>query len=265
MSDLDLKFVEQFCNDKLYRPFMRKLRYLYFGLNHADDLFVLSNTEDIKFKYCEAVQTTGVVKVINAEMRDKINACFTAWGIDRSRPMLVYFGELMALLSKVSWKADKFTLTSTVYGTVVFNGAEFQDVMVARPCDTHFTLTQLQSYVDKYTKVFFERSIPSYALELPDAINPNKLQRIPISANDLYKANFLKASCYDLHVISLPGQDSILPKSLISKTLCFETGLRFWNDGYKESLNYGGYYTDADVSVCVIRDNVSLFPKLKLE
>jgi len=265
MSDPDLKFAEQFCNNKLCRPFMRKLRYLYFGLDHTNDIFVLSNTEDTDFKYCEAIQTTGLVKVINAEMRDKINAWFTSWGIDRSRPMLVYFGKLMELLNRVSWKDDKFTLTSTKYGTVVFNGDTFQDVMVARPCETHFTLSQLQSYVDKYTKVFFEQSIPSYTLKLPDSENSNKLQRIPISAAELYQAGFLKASCYDLHVISLPGQDAILPKNLISKTMSFETGLRFWNDGSKGSLNYGGYYADADVSVCVVRDNIYVFPKLKLE
>jgi len=96
------KFVGNYCRDIFYRPYLRKLRYLYFGLEHSNDFFVFSDTEDLKFKYCEALQTTGIVKITNDLHLRAINNWFARRGIDRSVPMLVYFGTLMTLLSRIS-------------------------------------------------------------------------------------------------------------------------------------------------------------------
>jgi len=259
------KFVGNYCRDIFYRPYLRKLRYLYFGLEHSNDFFVFSDTEDLKFKYCEALQTTGIVKITNDLHLRAINNWFARRGIDRSVPMLVYFGTLMTLLSKISWESPDIKVRQTPEGVVLFSVGEEIDVMIARPCDTYFTLTKLQAYVDKYNTIFFNPTQPSHRISVPETTTPNKLQRLSVSCQELYDNGFLDKDCFDVNLMLLAGRDVLLIKSLLQKNTSYSSGIRIWSDTSQRCLNYGGYYTDANVSLCGIRDNVFLFPRIKPE
>lgn len=265
MSDFDGKAIENYCKDKLYRPFLRKMQYLYFNPEYKENILVFSNTEDIDFKYCESLQTTGLVKIINRQHLAMFYNWFDRCGITRAIPMLIYFGTFMTLLSKVSWGTPTYTIKRTSDGCVFFSIKESIDILIARPCDTHFTLTKLQSYVEKYSDVFFTPKQPSYQLQIPETSTPNKMQRVPLSCEELRARGFLNTTCRDINLLLLPGQDVLLIKSLLQKNIPFESGVRIWSDTSLKCLNYGGYYTDADISLCVVRDNVFLFPKTKPE
>ena len=263
MTDIDLKFIEGYCRNYFHRPFMRRLKYIYFGLEHADDVFVMSSTEDIAFKYCESLQTTGLIKIHNKDHLQMIRSWFSQFGIDRQRPMLFYLGSLMAVLGKTSWENTEIGLEHGSRGEVSLRVGESASVLIARPIDTHFTLSLLQGYVEKYSAVFFDDVVSSATLNLPDA--PNKLITMPISCDSLKDGGILQTSCYDLNLVLLPGIDTLQTKSLIRKDIPYESGLRVWADNGPHCLNYGGFYNDRDISVCVVRDHICLFPKLKQE
>jgi hypothetical protein len=263
---LDYKFIEAYCKDRFCRPSVRKLRYLYFGLDHPRDTFVFSDTEDVEFKYCEPLQTTSLVKIRNADHLAAVQAWFTRFGIvENSAPMLFYFGTMMTALSKVSWGSPDIAIGCEPSGAVVLSVAGGPRILVARPIDTYFTLTKLQTYVEKYAAVFFDAIQPSFVLALADLDRANKLQTLPLSGQALYDAGLLDTPCHDVKLILLPGLDRLAVKSLAQKDLPFESGIRIWSDSSPRCLNYGGYYTDRDVSLCVVRDNVFVFPKPKLE
>ena len=46
MTTPKTKFIETYFRDRLSRPFMRRLKYMYFGLEHDNDIFVMIDTED---------------------------------------------------------------------------------------------------------------------------------------------------------------------------------------------------------------------------
>ena len=263
MSDLDLKFIETYCKNTFHRPFMRRLKYLYFGLDHDDDIFVMSDTEDIEFKYCDPLQATGLIKIHNREHLKLIKSWFSQFGVDRQRPMLFYLGALMTVLGKSPWEKTEFTLEYGSRGDVSICVGGNTPVLITRPIDTHFTLTILQGYVEKYRSVFLDHTLPSYILTPPNV--PNKLIMMPISCSVLKDAGILRTSYHDLNLVLLPGLDIIQTKSLIKKDIPYESGVRIWTDNSPSCLNYGGFYSDQDVSLCVVRDNIFLFPRLKQE
>jgi len=256
----DGKFLENYFRDNFSRPYARRLSYLYFGLDHSPDLFLFNNTEDIDFKYCEATQATGIIKITNVDHLQKINEWFLHCGIDKKSPKLCYFNRMMTMLSKCSWNIDKLTVRTTPDGCTYFSSVEAVEVLITRPCDTHFTLSKLQLYSDLYCSIFFTETVKSYIVPIPLG-DENKLQRVVVSCEDLFHNQFLTSNCHDINLILLPGLDKPLVKNLVSKNLYSENGIRVWNDGGKMCLNYGGYYSNQDISMCVVRDNIYVFPK----
>ena len=190
---------------------------------------------------------------------------FAYVGCDGSIPMIMYFGNVMTAMSKLAIPLTEVQIRKTLDGVILFSSGELIDIIIARPCKTHFTLTKIQNYIKKYSDVFFDSIQPSYTLTLPKDIVQNKICKLSVPCQLLYEAGILNKPCYDVNLILLPGLDMILTKSLIQKDIAFSSGIRLWADVSPQCLNYGGYYTDPHVSLCVIRDNVFLFPKAKPE
>lgn len=267
MDDLqavDFKFVESYLKDKFSRPFARRLKYIYLGLDHCEDTFVLSDTEDTDFKYCESMQTTGLVKIKNPEHLRKVLQWFDNCKIDRKSPCIFYFSRVATLLNKMAWSDPAIKVVRHPDGIVTMSTPGFEDIIVARPIDTHFTLTRLQGFVDKYNKVFFENDGFYHDVE-PSSEKVTSLSSLSISCLDLYEAGILDAICEDIKLVLLSGLDLLVAKSLIAHEADYKYGVRLWADNGKKCLNYGSFYTDADLAICSCRDNIFIFPVAKKE
>lgn len=257
-SRLDFKFIENYFKNTFSRPFMRKMKYIYWGLDHDDDIVVLSNTKDTDFKYCEPLQTTSLVKIHNKSHRDMFYLWLEHIGVNLKEPGLLYFGALITMLSKVSWDSVKFR--SDDNGSI-FIHTETDCALIAKQIDTYFTLFKLQTYVDTYKSVFFDNTHPSYYLPIPDGLN--KIVRIPFSCDILIQENLLKTPLEDFDLLLLQGIENLQTKSLIQNKTLYETGVRVWVWKNFHCINYGGFYKDADISLCSVRDNIAIFPKKK--
>ena len=233
MTNLDLKFIENYVKNIFNRPFMRKLRFMYFGLDHEPDIFILCNREDVEFKYCESMQTTGLVKLKNPETARIISAWLSSLGIDNTRPMLLYLGLLMTALNKAPWASLSVNVQRDPLGPIFLSVDNEQPVMIARPVDTHFTLTKLQRHVEKYSAVFFDKTQRPHTLSVPDL--PSKIITIPVSKSILEEVGVIDATCRDVNLILIPGVDVLQTKSLIQKSHPYETGVRLVRSGSKMS------------------------------
>ncbi len=258
----EAKLLETYLKDIFSRPFLRRFRYLYFGLQHAPDVFVLSDTEDVEFKYCEPMQATGLVKVHNREHYDRLLGWFARFGLPNNRPMLFYFDAWLSLLSKQAWDTPDLTIQQRVDGRVTASLGVQQDILLARPVSVHFTLIKLQATVDCYQAVFFDQTIPSYdhPLVLTDTKYPVPLR---IGSDALVQAGILDTSCQDAGMVLIPGIEALMAKSLLKKDMVPHYGLKVWADAAPRCLSYGGYCHTPDVSLCAVRDNIFLFPLAK--
>lgn len=255
------KFIETYVLNHFSRPFGRKLHYIYTGLDHARDIFVLSNTEDTEFKYCEPGQTTGMIQIHNREHLAAMRTWLTRFGFDDDEPRLIYLSELTAALNKTSWDSPDITIRRDNFGCVYLALAD-RTILASRPIDTHFTLTKLQEYVGKYTAAFFAATVPSHAIDLPDADKAARVTRLPVSCQALHDAGVLDSVCPDLNLVLRPGQDYLLIKSIMRADMPYSSGVRLWADGGPRCINYGGFFSSADVSLNVVRDNIFVFPKV---
>jgi hypothetical protein len=264
VADSDHKFIETYCRDIFSRPFARRFRYLYLGLDRCDDTFVLSDTKDTDFKYCEPMQATGLVKVHNPDHLAKLKRWLQSYGLDGTRPYLFYFGLLLTLFNKTT-KETFVQIRREPNGAITASVGDGPLELIARPIDAYFVLTKLQSYVDKYSAVFFKETIPTYAIALENPETITKLVTRPVACQDLYEAGFLDIVCRDINLVLLPGLDMLTIKALVKTDKSYTTGIKLWSDSAPRCLNYGGFYTDQDVSLCVVRDNTFIFPKPKPE
>jgi hypothetical protein len=260
-TTLHEKFIENYFKDVFSRPFLRRLKYMYFGLEHDDDLFLLSDTEDTDFTYCDSMQTTGLVKITNPDHRALIRSWFATLGIDGTVPTLVYLTALITLLGKLSWNAPETKFTRLPSGALVYPTDDTKAIIVARPCEFYFSLSKLQGYLERYRDVFFDETQPSYVLPLPPVDNPNQLRKVPVDSAALYQAGVIDTPCLNPNLMLIPGLDMLLTKSLQKKDVTPDSGIRIWAESSLRSLNYGGFFMDPDVSMCVVRDNIFLFPK----
>jgi hypothetical protein len=263
-QSVDFKFVESYFKDKLARPFSRRLKHIYFGLDGCDDVLVLSDTEDTEFKYCEPMQTTGLVKIVNAEHLEKITRWFDHCQIDRTTASIFYFSRVITLLNKLSWSDPAITYKRDLNGIVEMTLPDGASIVIAQPIETHFTLTKLQSFADKYSKVFFEDQ--GHVFDVPTAYEKvAPVTSLSVSCADLYESGLLDTHCEDIKLVLLAGLDLLVTKSLIGKDREHTTGVRLWADNGKRCINFGGFYRDADVSICSSRDNIFIFPVKKKE
>lgn len=263
-DDIDFKFVEAYLNNKFLKPFVRRLKYIYFGLDHPENIFVLSDTEDIKFKYCEVMQTTGMVKIHNCEDLNKIFRWLDFYKIDRSIPSIFYFNQLVSILNKITWNNPSIKIEKNQQNIVTLSLPEGESIIIAQPIDTYFTLTKLQGFVNKYTQIFFEDNNNCYDI-IPMETKKTTIITTSVSCTELQNAGLLDKSCEDINLVLLPGLDLLVSKSLITKNKEYKYNIRLWSDNGKQCINYGSFYTDADISVCTSRDNVFIFPIAKKE
>jgi len=262
MSEIDDTFLETYFIDRFLRPFGRRLQYIYTGFEHNEDIFVLSNIEDIDFKYCEPLQTTGLIKIHNQDHCNAVISWLTRFGAGRNEPRLVYFGNIVAALNKEMGTSTNITITTDPIGAVYVSLGVDKKILASRPIDTHFTLTQLQHYVEKYATVFFTDTMTKHDVTIPDAQKANKLVMLPISGEALYKAGVLESSCRDVTLCLRPGQDYLIIKSLLQAKTPYTSGIRLWADGSPHCINFGGFFNNPDISLSVVRDNIFVFPKV---
>ena len=265
MPKLKDRFVESYLLDKFSRPFVRKMNYIYTGLDHSSDIFVMSNTEDSEFKYCEPLQTTAMIKVLDPEHLTAINACFSRFGIVDDAPRIIYFGALLPILNKIRWDSPDLIVRQGEFGKIYISLGDGQEILISRPIDTHFTLTKLQDYVDRYSAVFFNRSVPSHTVMLPEAEKANKLITLPVSCQELHDAGLIDRQCRDINLILRPGQDFLVIKSLLHTGVPYTSGIRLWAEAGPHCINFGGFFTDHESEHCVVRDNIFVFPKVRQE
>lgn len=262
MSTVDFKFIKNYCQTVFYRPYLRKQHYFYFGLEHDSDTFVTSNTEDSKFKYCAPLQTTGLIKVINKDHLSKINDWFSYLCIDRNIPSIFYFDRICKSIGDIPWDSQDIKIITGPHNWVYISiGNCDNNILIARPLEIHFILMGIQYYVSKYKSVFFSDTHSTLNYQTPD--HKNKLSQIPISCDELMSAGLVTSHCNDINLILIPGSDVLQDKSLIKKNHSYNSGIKLWTDSSPSCLNYGGFYTDANVSLVVVRDNVFLFPRTK--
>ena len=258
------KFVETYLRDRFFRPFIRKLHYIYFGLDHDEDIFVLSNTEDVEFKYCDSLQTTGFIRITNPDHLQALRDWFALFGVDRSQSVLFYFSTLMTFMNKISWDISKAKIRHGRDNLVFVSAEGIEEILISRPVDTYFTLMKLYSYLEKYQPVFFNKTIASFVVSAPITEKPNQLGRLLLTSDTLSNCDHTDRTYGDINLLVIPGQDTLIIKSLLQKDTVCENGIRIWAET-QTCLNYGGYYTDPYISLCVVRDNVFLFPKVKME
>ena len=250
----DKKFVVTFCKDKFLRAFMRRMPYIYFGLDHDKNTFVLSNTHDSEFKYCDSKQTTGLVKIHNEEVLKKVREWFISLGVITDHPMIFYVAKALTFINNQG--SRPWVVKRSVYGEISFSGTEGVDVTVSHPIDSHFTLVNLQRYVNKYSSVFLEGHTPRYLLPIEDS--GNKILKLSVPCEELYKQSLIPFRCKPAHLLLFPGIELLQHKPLIQKKVPHDIGIVFWRDGSDLSINYGGMYQDQDITLCTVRDNTFL-------
>lgn len=261
---IDFKFVEAFFKDKFARPFIRRLKYMYFGLDHAANTFVLSDTEDTEFKFCDATQSTGLVRVLNNEHLDKLNLWFAHMKIDRTKPYIFHFNRLMTLLNKTKWNDPTITTTLHDNKTVTITIPGLADeVVIASIIDAHYTLTRLQTFVKKYSDVLLGDDAFLYHDVKPHAEKTEGFILVPVSAQELLDKGLVDRPCEDIKIVLLEGLDLLVVKSLSVPDHAYQFEIRLWADNGLECINFGSYYKDANIAVCASRDNIFVFPPTK--
>ena len=256
MTEPDYKFIENYFLDKFYRPYIRKLGFIYFGFDQDESIFVLSNTEDTKFKYCEPLQTTGLIKILNKDHLEQITLWFRHLKINTTVPSILSIDLMMQAYKDMSWDDPSIVISQNENGCV-----SLSDVLIAHPIDTYFTLTRLQTFIKQYQNIFFDRNQKSLVIDVPPV--STKVITATISNDILNESGIINTPGYDINLILLPGLDILQTKSLIKKKTLSESGLRLWANSSAKCINYGGFYEDPDISLCVVRDNIYVFPKPK--
>lgn len=258
--EIDFKLVESCLQNKFARPFARRLTYIYFGLNHDDNIFVLSDTEDTGFKFCEARQTTGLVKLTNPDELAMLNAWLLHYNIDRHKSYMFHFSVLMALMNKTKWHNPDITTRIDADQTIRMTiPGVAEDKIIANIIDAHYTLTRLQNFVDKYSKVFFKNESVYFDIK-PQSEKNNGFISLNVSAQDLFEKRLLKEICRDFRLTLLEGLDLLIIKALLKKDTAYQFEIRLWADNSLECINFGSYYKDDDVHICASRDNIFMFP-----
>ena len=262
---IDYKFVETYFKDKFARPFARRLKYMYFGLEHDKNLFVLSDTEDTDFKYCDPLQTTGLVQIKNSSELEILDRWFVHNKIDRNYPYIFYLNNVMSLLAKI--KNDTSNLSTVCENNIVtMSVPDMEDVVIARKIDTHYTLSKLQNFINKYTEVFIKNNCVYFDIQ-PDLKKDDKFFLINLASQELLNNGLTNTTIEDVKLVLIDGLDLIIPKSLLGKTKKIEDHffIRLWSDISRDCINFGSYYKDEDILICTSRDNIFIFPKTKKE
>lgn len=264
VSSIDFKFIESYMKDKFLRPFGRRLKYIYLGLDRCDDIFVLSDTEDTDFKYCDSMQTTGLIKIKNTDHLSKIIQWFDYCKIDRFSPCIFYFNRMISILNKMKWDDPDIKIIKDVDKNVIMSTSLYGDVVISSVITTHFTLTKLQSFVDKYTDAFFNNKDCYYdepcGLEKTESVIIKQ-----IAGQNLYDNKVLQFHSDDVKLVLLSGLDLLVFKSLVVPNKDRKFGIRLWADNKYGCVNYGSFFDDDDISVCTSRDNIFIFPIAKKE
>lgn len=250
---VDFKFVENYMRDKFMRPFKRRLKYIYFGLDVDTTTFVLSTTEDTEFKYCEPLQSTGIVQVLHPEHLEKIEQWLAYCQLDRSKPFVCYFELLIQLLSKEKWDNPhlRFEGSADEVALYLTDGTR---VIIARRVETYFTLSKLQQVADEYRKALLSDTGDFFDIEYVDTPSvPVVKQVVDCSKfNPMYR---------EVTLVLLVGLDLLIQKSLIAKGVAHAGAIRMWTTSGVNSFRFGSYYKTDDFHIAVARDNIFVFPK----
>lgn len=256
----DIAFIEYYLKNKFSRPFLRRFTYLYFGLSHPPDIFVLSDTEDGDFKYCEPMQITGLARIDHHEHLSLLRAWFATLGITSETPCIFYFAKFLTLLNKIPRNAPSPQLTRHPSGIVTASGIEgMDDIVIARPIDHYFTLLKLNETIARYCAIFFERQQKNHTIT-PTVDKPPKVKLERLSFAELHAAGLRDQPCGDIKLVLIPGIDFIMTKSLTDQILPGQCGVRIWAEHPQTCFRYGGFYQDPTVSLCAGRTNIHIFP-----
>ena len=254
---VDFKFVENYIRDKFMRPFKRRLKYIYFGLDVAPDTFVLSTTDDTEFKYCEPLQATGIVQILNPEHLEKIEQWLAYCQLDQTKPFVCYFELLVQSLSKEKWDNPHLRFEQRPDEIVLHlsNGAQ---ITIARRVETYFTLSKLQQVANEYRDALLSDRGFYFDTEYTDTQSTSLVKQ----AVDCSKFD---ARYVDVTLVLLVGLDLLVQKSLIVKDVPHASAIRMWTAPSVNSFRFGSYYKTADLRIAVARDNIFVFPKKRIE
>ena len=263
LEDLDIKFVEAYMRDKFSRPFKRRMKYLYFGLEVPENLFVLSTTEDVEFKFCEPLQATGLLQIDNPEHLQKIKQWLTFCKLDVTKPFIWYYEVMINLLNKKNWKNPNIVYVATAdQVTMQIDGGDV--VLIARRVETYFTITKLQAVINEYRDVLLDNKGQHYDITYEDKKSASIVSQT-VPENTLFEKGLMSVPQRSLTLVLLAGLDLLIKKSLILEKVENESAIRMWTTPGTNSFRFGSYFRDTDISIAVARDNIFVFPKQRSE
>lgn len=260
LSIEELKTIENVIINKILRPYKRRLKYLYTDINLSRNTFIFSNVDEVKFTYCEPLQTTGIVRILNKEHLDLFIKFLDYCKIDLTGLYTCYFTDLLNQWNKVNWDLTKLIFIKNSTITTVTNLDTQEDIIVASSINTYFNLVKIETIASDYINAFINNKF--VYLDIPyDDVQKGTISSFVIEGQSLQESSLIPYISKTINLVLINGLDILLTKSLIEKDKKYSSCIRLWNQLSTNSLNYGCYYKDQDIIVCSARDNVCLFPK----
>lgn len=231
------------------RPFARRMKYIYTGMDIADNTYVLGNIDEEEYRFVARNQAMGLVHIKDAETHDLVTSWFEKSGMSFfDRPGLLHIVELSTLVKKYNYHMDAIPFQADGDGCIHAEVEPSKYICIYTPFYLFFIFDIYRSAASQYAAVFIDH-IGLYAdLPITEAIE-TAYKKVVVPKDQMQRYDYL-APIFPgtFKAVLLKGLDYIVIKNTdIQKASCY--GVRLWHLS-GNALSYGFRY-ETETQVCV--------------
>ena len=243
------------------RPFARRMKYIYTGMDISSDVYVLGNIDEEEYRFVARNQTMGLVQIKDQDTCSRVRKWFDASGLSLFNcPGILHIVELSTIVKKYKYRIDMIPFETDKDGCVYAEVEPSKHICVYTPFYLFFIFDIYLSAAHRYYNVFVQNKGVYADLPITEAIEYG-YKKIIIPKKQMCQYDYLSPVFPGtFKAVLLKGLDHIVAKNIdIQNAVCY--GVRLWHLSGR-SLSYGfKYETETSIYVAARMNAVAILSK----
>ena len=248
------------------QPFMHRMRFLYCGLSHEQDVFVLGTEKESDIYLNDPTYAIGIVRVKDQSKLLLLKDLFASLSISLDQYAVVDLAGISQILSKVKWDVSRVTVDRHLDGSIILRTFDpvLAEKTVSVPIFSYYTFEKAKAAAAEYYSMI--TATPKPYLDVPTIesdVEGNLLRVVVdeevITASPLaafFKGRIKATLQKGLDLVDLNPLKKREEKSSVSRIFW---GLRLWTMPSPGALAYLHIYDHPEFTAGCARSNVFMF------